>query len=246
MGVFSPGSAGLVWGGAGERRAFLDWVLFHVKPDYGGTVRRYRHTLRQRNGAIRSGRSDGEVRAWDAELARAGESIAECQEEVVGEVGARLSAEVGAGEGIGPVGLKYRAGFDRERGLLGVLEEGLAGDRKMGWTRFVPHTAEVVVESGGGLGRRVLSRGQGKAASLALLVLGAELVAEGSGRKPVLLIDDFDAERDDRAALGVVDRLARYGGQCHMTTLRGDGFWDSGNGWEAARFHVKQGVVLQA
>jgi DNA replication and repair protein RecF len=58
-----PDGATLVMGGPGERRRFLDWGVFHVKPSALATLRDYERALRQRNAMLRSARGQTTARA---------------------------------------------------------------------------------------------------------------------------------------------------------------------------------------
>src|SRR5690606_37850358 len=54
--VIDSHSFQLLEGGPAERRAFLDWLVFHVKPNFRGIWSDYERCLKQRNSLLRSDR----------------------------------------------------------------------------------------------------------------------------------------------------------------------------------------------
>ncbi len=71
-----PDASSLVFGAPQERRRFLDWGTFHVKPSYLDQLRDYQRTLQQRNvllrAADRASGSTRELQAWTDQLSRVG------------------------------------------------------------------------------------------------------------------------------------------------------------------------------
>ena len=69
---FEPGSHELIGGPGEERRALLDWGVFHVEPTFLDCWRRYQRALRQRNALLAQGAPDRELTPWDIELIGSG------------------------------------------------------------------------------------------------------------------------------------------------------------------------------
>jgi len=64
----------LLTDGPAERRAFLNWGVFHVEPAYREDWRRYQKALRQRNAALRAG-DRRLVAAWEPAMVAAAEAV---------------------------------------------------------------------------------------------------------------------------------------------------------------------------
>ncbi len=77
--VFSPADVGLVNGGPGARRRFLDIVLSLNRPGYVAALQKYRKWLAQRNAALRAGVGGAGpgtwIRAWDGGLVETGAAV---------------------------------------------------------------------------------------------------------------------------------------------------------------------------
>ena len=62
----------LLEGGPKQRRQFIDWGAFHVEHEFYGAWRRMQRSLKQRNGALRSGPAHNtHLTAWDNEFIEA-------------------------------------------------------------------------------------------------------------------------------------------------------------------------------
>ena len=62
----------LLEGGPKQRRQFIDWGVFHVEQEFYSAWRRMQRSLKQRNGALRSGQANNTpLAAWDNEFVEA-------------------------------------------------------------------------------------------------------------------------------------------------------------------------------
>ena len=75
--VFSPADVGLVSDGPGARRRFLDIVLSLSEEGYLQGLQRFRQVLSQRNAALKNGRGQGTIEAWDQGLVESGSRVME-------------------------------------------------------------------------------------------------------------------------------------------------------------------------
>ncbi len=242
--TIEPESHLLVSGPAEYRRRFLDWLLFHVEPDFLPVWRRYMRCLRQRNAVLRDLPRAGveSVLAWEPSLADSGVAIDGKRRELVDSLQSRLTeVAVMLAPTLGCHGLAYRSGWAQGIGLLQALQEGRAGDIERGFTQRGPHRADWRLALGEGLNQGALSRGQNKLLALACLLAQASLHQFRTGAWPTLVFDDLGAELD-RAHLGrVLQWLASSGAQVFITGTEFGPEWrqqvPEGSCW----FHVEQG-----
>jgi len=76
---------------------------------------------------------------------------------------------------------------------------------------------------------------------LSIVLAHADLVAERSGRRPILLLDEVAAHLDPRRRAALFERLEAGGGQVWMTGTEA-GLFD-GIGAGAIRFEVCDGII---
>ena len=242
VGAFYPGRERLVWGERRERRALLDWLMFHVEPSYGGLSRDYAQGIRGRNALLRRGASDRELASWSAGLAELGDRIHDARQAVVNEWIPGLESHL-AGRLKSRVQVRYARGWAVGDDGLGATWAGkLRQDRERGWTAAGPHRADLVLDCASGPCKDVLSRGEGKTLALELFFGAVEFLRERTGRSSVLLLDDIYSELDAENRDSFVARLQAMGNQAFVTTV--DPASGAGAaGGSATVFHVEQGRV---
>ena len=240
--VMLPDIADLVFGGPANRRSWLDWGTFHVKPSYLDTLRKYLRAVKQRNALLKDQADAQTLNPWHEEVARLGEAVTADRvgyleillphfHSVLAELAPSVALEV-----------SYRRGWGLDESLGKLLAESSPREVKYGSTLWGPHRADVQILAEGAPAASVLSRGQGKLVASALQIGQASLLSEAEQRTTVFLIDDAGAELDIAHNTRFFGLLERLGGQILATTTRnpGDGIQQDPT---AAMFHVEHGAV---
>ena len=239
--VIDPDVHNLVSGGPDERRRFLDWLAFHVEPEYLGLWRQFRRALKQRNAALKAGGGGESLRAWDREFCDLGERVDAVREKVLARAldtlrqhgGALLDAEVD---------YRYASGWSQEQTLHEALEGHFERDRLLGTTQVGPHRADLRLLYDERQARRLVSRGQQKLLASSMILAFTETAQAEIGRPLVLLLDDPAAELDPVSLGKLMAQVASLGCQVVATSLER----------EALRFprpptvfHVEHGTLRQ-
>lgn len=219
---FGPESQALLLGPAEERRAFLDWSVFHVEHGSLALWKAWRRALRQRNALLRQGASGGEFVSWEHDLGRLAERIhamrASCLaklEPYIAEEADRLIPE------LGQVRVDYRPGWDEQEGLSAQLAAARDRDRERGFTRHGAHRADWSLVFDRVAQREHLSRGQAKAAALVCTLALTRWFRDQVGEYPLLCLDDLESELDPAHVAAILDWLAANPEiQCWLTSTR--------------------------
>ena len=242
--LINPESDQLVLGEPKERRAFLDWGLFHVEQNYLEGWRRYRRVLQQRNAALRQGAKDTELGHWDAMLADEGERLSSLRTEYLASLAPPFKTfcqELGLVEHTVAM---FRRGWTKELPLLEVLQRNRESDRSAGYTQSGAHRADFRLQLDGQDGADVFSRGQLKLTVCALRLAQAINLFERRGRRCVFMVDDLPAELDPDKRRLLLRALAKAGGQVFVTATERN-LVDLAD-WEQYRmFHVERGVATE-
>ncbi|THD36031.1 MAG: DNA replication/repair protein RecF [Sphingomonas sp.] len=202
---------------AGERRRFLDRLTLALRPDHAGHANRYEAAMRARNRLLADeGTPDATwLTALETQMAEHGAAIDAGRRETVAMLAERLADQ--------PAGPFARAGlalegWDGAATLATDLAQGRRRDAAAGRTLAGPHRTDLAVTH---LDKdqpaALCSTGEQKALLLGLVLAHAELVAERTGRAPVLLLDEVAAHLDPVRRSALFDRLAATGGQVWMT-----------------------------
>ena len=242
-----PNAADLLLGPPSLRRSQLDWVLFHVEPDFLVLAHQYKRALKQRNSWLRSSLpAQNGPDPWADALVTAGAAIE-----------ARRSAAIDV---IEPIFSEIVRGVDerldcavtyRDGGML-RLDEGFASlarrrssDRLIGATVLGPQRADLLFRNGLAPCSEALSRGQVKTVSACWALACSVFLGGKIGRQPALLFDEIGADWDSSTLLNFISRAAQFGGQVVGTSSNWEynGWEEASNSHNAALFHVEQGKI---
>lgn len=240
---YEPGSHALITGSADVRRRYLDWGLFHVEPGFLALWRRYARALKQRNALLKRRGGDGQLDAWDHELAEAGEPLSRDRQRYLEALQPHFAALTREWvPAIGETMLAYQPGWRRdELSLADALLLARDRDLAAGFTSVGPHRADWRIGFGHLAGRESLSRGQAKLTALSALMAQAEHHAHNRSEWPVVALDDLASELDRPHQGRVLDWLRRSQAQVFVTGTEIPSALHSTSGTQ--RFHVEHGEV---
>jgi DNA replication and repair protein RecF len=235
--VIDPGVHKLVEEGGFRRRRWMDWAVFHVEHGFADLWVRYTRAVKQRNAALRH--QPAQAAAWDPEVARLGELIAEARRGMLEQMQVGWRESVAALSGL-DVDLHYSRGWSQDVPLSQALVDSRARDQTRGLTHSGPHRADVLVRLNGRPAREVLSRGQQKLVAIAMTLAQIRLLQERTSTTPTLLLDDPAAELDGPHLQKFIAEVSRLRCQLILTSLQpGSDLF----GRPERVFHVEQGRV---
>jgi DNA replication and repair protein RecF len=224
--------------GAGGRRRFLDRLVLALEPGHAIHAARYEAAMRARNKLLADGgRDEPWLSALEARMAEHGAALAATRASTVALLSERLAA---AAEGpFARAGLELQGGGED---LGRELARGRARDAAAGRTLAGPHRTDLAVTHlGKGQSAALCSTGEQKALLLSIVLAHADLVADRSGRRPILLLDEVAAHLDPRRRAALFDRLGAGGGQVWMTGTEPALFEHVGRA--ASRFELGEGAI---
>jgi len=223
---FVQQDADFVVGPPEARRRFFDQVLALAHPAWLEVFRDYRRVLRARNAALKAGQTDL-LDVLDRQIAPLGLALRERREALVEDFNAVFGPLVGGIMGIegeGAVRIRYRPSWAGLETTVAVTER-LAGERAkdlaFGTTTSGPHRDRFACLVDGRDFAHFASTGQVRLCALALRVAEARFLAERTGRRPVLLLDDVLLELDPGRKRAFVERFPDYE-QAFFTFLPGE------------------------
>jgi DNA replication and repair protein RecF len=247
--IINAHSFQLIEGSPVQRRQFLDWLVFHVKPEFAGLWSALQKTLKQRNSLLRRDKIDPlDIEPWDQEFIRLSQAIDIIRAEVFDafvDSFQRLDSEFSL-ESLS-VEMEYYRGWNNDQDIREVLDTDYMRDCRDGYTHQGPQRAEIKIKAQSKPAAEVLSRGQEKSLVCAMTIAQAHLYHLSTSRQCVFLVDDLLAELDKRHIQVLADWLIGLGAQVLVTGVNKD---DLLNPWNAKEtmpfvFHVKHGGIKQ-
>lgn len=215
-----PQSTDIIDYGAKPRRQMLDWLMFHVEPEFYSTWQFYARALKQRNSLLKSNRylSLSDVEPWNKMLSDYGEILHSLRSTVVDRWKTYFLEDLKILLPDLAIQMEYQSGFHESTGLLNDLTNYHYKDLERGYTEYGPHRADISLKTPIGDADVILSRGQKKLLIMALK-LSQIAMLHACNKETVVLLDDLTAELDLTAQQRLIERLSQLGSQVFITTL---------------------------
>ena len=199
--IVSPADSMLISESGEERRKYINAFISQFDHDYLAAMIRYNGALAERNKYLKIGSDEQMLLIYDMQLAAAAEKIFERRKEmieklqpIVAEFYKTLSGDRET------VSLTYRT--DLEEGeLTELLLKSREKDCILGHTTVGIHRDDIQFSIGDVPLRKYGSQGQQKSFIIALKLAQYQIIAEQTGKTPILLLDDvFDKLDESRVA----------------------------------------------
>lgn len=249
--IVEPKSFNLLDGGAGKRRRFLDWGVFHVEHRFSYAWKCYLACLKQRNSLLKRGEKDKKlIGSWDQQLAHYGEEITRYRLECFNNFEVELQtvmAELLPSNVIESTTVSFYQGWNKSISLSEALADNLDRDIKRRSTLIGPHRADIKISFGELPAVEGLSRGQQKLLALAFQLAYVALVVQHKSVAPLLLLDDVCSELDEANTIKLFKFLSDRGvnviASALDSTLIGRVLEASNLVHKARMFHVEHGKI---
>lgn len=235
---------------AGERRRFLDRLVFGADPAHAGRVTAYDKALRQRARLLKEGGADPTwLGALEAQLTERGIAIAAARLDMAGRLARACARDDGPfpGAGIAVRGdvetwLAELPALEAEDRFAAALREGRGRDAETGGASVGPHRADLTVTHlAKGMAAAQCSTGEQKALLIAIVLAHARLGAAEAGAGPVLLLDEVAAHLDEERRVALFETVLTLGLQAWITGTDGAVFDWFGD--RAQRYGVEAATV---
>lgn len=213
----TPDSHKLIQEGPDERRAFLDWGVFHVEPTFFSIWQQFKRSLSQRNQLLRDRGSLLELNSWDSLYLESANQLDEFRNSYVNSLAIALQKRLESMDARFHVELSYRSGWSSDHSLAELLVKNIDYHRRMKTTTDGPHRAEMVMLTDEVPAKQMLSRGEQKVLVYLLHLAQLDLLQEKSNRQAVVLCDDLTSELDTEHSQRLVQQLVDLKGQIFVT-----------------------------
>ncbi len=213
--AYSAARLEIIRGGPEERRRFLDRGIATIQPAYLSELTRYGRALQQRNALLQKV-SSGEaskslIDPWDQELATAAMPVVNARAKYASSLAAEFERVVAAHHyHVNGIQMTYQpSGFEPGgdvQAAVSELQRNRTRELAAGFTLVGPHRDTLAFEHDGRNAADVLSSGEIKMTVLFLKFAKISIYRSVLHARPLLLLDDIDAELD----LSIMERLLRY------------------------------------
>ncbi|MCU0330308.1 MAG: DNA replication and repair protein RecF [Candidatus Kapabacteria bacterium] len=235
--ALSPDHKSITLGGPADRRSFLDGLLAQASHRYRDLLYDHRRILKQRNALLADAegqvsRVAGILESWTEQFVDVSAQLVVRRSEAIMQL-APVVAESYAGVSANAerVDVRYEPDVlgpitDADYGA--VVSAMAAAARKLcdaevrrGQTLFGPQKDDVGFFIDGRPVRETASQGQHKSLLVALKLAECHRLVDGTGERPVVLLDDVFAELDKARCAHVMRLVLAMNMQCFVTTTEG-------------------------
>ena len=201
--IVSPQDSSLITDAAEERRRYLNGFISQIDRAYLHSMMRYNTILLERNRFLKSSSDEAMLQIYDMQLAEHGSRVYELRKSIVERMQPLVAEYYRAlSDDREKVDISYRSELENKP-LAELLLQSRERDIINQFTTVGVHRDDVVFRIGDYPLRKYGSQGQQKSFLIALKLAQYRLVAEATGEKPVLLLDDLF----DKLDMGRVEKL---------------------------------------
>ena len=201
--IFTPDDINILKGGPQNRRRFLDIMISQLKPNYMYNLNLYLKTLEQRNNYLRQIREENKkeelLEIWDEKLSEYAINIYNYRKEFINKINNKIkNIHKEITDNKEQIEVEYITECTSKEQYLNLLKQRRKLDIIKGFTTKGVHRDDFVIY----INKKRLeiygSQGQHRTAILSLKLSELNIIEEEIGEKPILLLDDFMSELDEK------------------------------------------------
>lgn len=238
---------------AGERRRFLDRLIFGFDGAHAGRINAYEKAMRQRSRVLKDGIDDPAwLNALEDQMTERAIAIAAARRDMIGRLGRACARDEGpfpgaalSVEGDVESWLSEMPAVDAEERFADALRSSRSRDAEAGGAAIGPHRSDLAVTHlAKDMPAAHCSTGEQKALLIAIVLAHARLQGAERGAGPVLLMDEVAAHLDEDRRNALFDTVLSLGLQAWITGTDAAAF--AGLSGKARFFDVAAATVQPA
>lgn len=201
--IFTPDDINILKDGPAKRRRFLDMMIGQLRPNYVYNLNMYLKTIEQRNNYLRQIREENKpeemLEIWDEKLAEYSEKIYNYRKEFIEKILNKINGiHSQITDEKEELKIEYLSNCSNKEEYLRLLKERRKLDIIKGFTTKGIHRDDFVIYINGKEVNIYGSQGQNRTVVLSLKIAELNVVYDEIGEYPILLLDDFMSELDEK------------------------------------------------
>ena len=201
--IFTPDDINILKGGPQNRRKFLDIMISQLRPNYMHVLTLYNKTLEQRNNYLKQIKLENKnsdlLDIWDEKLIEYGIKIYEYRKEFIEKIQNKIkNIHKEITQDKEEIEIEYFSDANTRQNFINELKSRRKLDIIKGFTTKGIHRDDFVVFINGREVEVYGSQGQHRTAILSLKLSELKVIYDEIGEYPILLLDDFMSELDDK------------------------------------------------
>lgn len=210
--IFTPDDINILKGGPNNRRKFLDIMISQLKPNYMYNLNLYLKTLEQRNNYLRQIREENKdenlLDIWDEKLSEYAINIYNYRKEFIEKIKNKIKIihnEITDNKE--DIKIEYITECKDRKEYIDLLKKRRKLDIIKGFTTKGIHRDDFVIYINDKELDVYGSQGQHRTAVLSLKLSELNIIYEEIGEYPILLLDDFMSELDEKRRRHFLEKI---------------------------------------
>jgi len=209
--LFTPEDIGILKDDPQRRRKFLNIMISQLRPLYIHIFSQYKKTLEQRNNYLKQikyeNKSKEILEIWDEQLIKLGLKIYEYRKEFLEKINEKIkNIHLGITEEKENIKIKYKTNINLEN-YREKLIKNREIDIEKGYTSVGVHRDDFEIYINGKNAAIYGSQGQQRSSIISLKLAEAEVIYDEIEDYPVILLDDFMSELDNKRVKGFIKNI---------------------------------------
>ena len=210
--IFTPDDIHILKGGPQNRRKFLDIMISQLRPNYMHILSLYLKTLEQRNNYLKQIKTEKKdenlLEIWDEKLIEYGCKIFEYRKEFIEKIKEKIKdIHKEITDNKEDIEIKYFSDASTRQNFINELKSRRKLDIIKGFTTKGVHRDDFIVYINGKEIESFGSQGQHRTAILSLKLSELQVIYDDIGEYPILLLDDFMSELDNKRRKNFLDNI---------------------------------------
>ena len=210
--IFTPEDINILKDGPANRRRFLDMMIGQLRPNYVHNLNLYLQTLEQRNNYLKQIKEQNKpeemLEIWDEKLAEYGEKVYKYRVDFVDKIIKKINViHKKITDQNEELMIEYTSNCSSREEYLKLLKERRKLDIIKGFTTKGVHRDDFVIYINGKEVNIYGSQGQNRTVILSLKLAELNVVYDEIGEYPILLLDDFMSELDEKRRKNFLENI---------------------------------------
>ena len=210
--IFTPDDIQILKEGPQKRRRFLDIMIGQLRPNYIHYLNLYNKTLEQRNNYLKQirleNKSEDILEIWNEKLAEYGEKIFTYRNEFIEKIKNKIEdIHNDITSNNEKIKIEYESNCFNKEEYIKLLKERKKLDIIKGFTTKGVHRDDFVIYINNEPVNIYGSQGQNRTVILSLKIAELQVIYDEIGEYPILLLDDFMSELDEKRRNNFIDNI---------------------------------------
>lgn len=210
--IFTPDDIQILKEGPQKRRRFLDIMIGQLRPNYIHYLNLYNKTLEQRNNYLKQirleNKSEDMLEIWNEKLAEYGEKIFTYRNEFIEKIKNKIEdIHNDITSNNEKIEIEYESNCFNKEEYIKLLKERTKLDIIKGFTTKGVHRDDFVIYINNEPVNIYGSQGQNRTVILSLKIAELQVIYDEIGEYPILLLDDFMSELDEKRRNNFIDNI---------------------------------------